>query len=87
MTAAATAATSQQLWTSGEALVQRAQEPNIPFRESLTSMSRSGVSAIWACFKFSQILGPQDATSHTGAFQNPKGGLQDIEAVAAAADH
>ena len=30
MTAAATAA-SQQLWTSGGALVQRAQEPNIPF--------------------------------------------------------
>ena len=35
MTAAAT--TSQQLWTSGGALVQRAQEPNIPFGESLTS--------------------------------------------------
>ena len=38
-TAAATAtATSQQLWTSGGALVQRAQEPNIPCRQSLTSM-------------------------------------------------
>ena len=38
MTAAATA-TSQQLWTSGGALVQRAQEPNIPFGESLTSIT------------------------------------------------
>ena len=36
---AATAATSQQLWTSGAALVQRAQEPNIPCGESLTSIS------------------------------------------------
>ena len=33
-----TAAISQQLWTSGGALVQRAQEPNIPFGESLTSI-------------------------------------------------
>ena len=33
-----TAAVSQQLWTSSGALVQRAQEPNIPFRESLTSI-------------------------------------------------
>ena len=32
-----TAAVSQQLWTFGGALVQRAQEPNIPFGESLTS--------------------------------------------------
>ena len=32
-----TAAVSQQLWTSGGVLVQRAQEPNIPFGESLTS--------------------------------------------------
>ena len=34
--ATATATTSQQLWASGGALVQRAQERNIPFRESLT---------------------------------------------------
>ena len=33
-----TAAVSQQLWISGGALVQRAQEPNIPFGESLTSI-------------------------------------------------
>ena len=33
-----TATASQQLWTSGGALVQCAQEPNIPFRESLTSI-------------------------------------------------
>ena len=39
MTAATATATSQQLWTSGGALVQRAQEPNIPFGESLTSMN------------------------------------------------
>ena len=32
-----TATMSQQLWTSGGALVQLAQEPNIPFGESLTS--------------------------------------------------
>ena len=32
-----TAAVSQQLWTPGGALVQRAQEPNIPFGEPLTS--------------------------------------------------
>ena len=36
-TATATAATSQQLWASGAALVQRAQEPNILYGESLTS--------------------------------------------------
>ena len=40
MTAAATAA-SQQLSPCGRALVQRAQEPNIPFGESLTSMKTS----------------------------------------------
>ena len=34
-----TAAVSQQLWTSGGALVQRGQEPNIPFGESLTSIN------------------------------------------------
>ena len=39
MTAAAATAASQQLWTSGGALIQRAQEPNIPFGESLTSIS------------------------------------------------
>ena len=33
-----TAMTSQQLWTSGGGLVQRAQEPNISFGESLTSI-------------------------------------------------
>ena len=32
-----TATESQQLWTSGGALVQRTQEPNIPFGVSLTS--------------------------------------------------
>ena len=36
--AAATAAVSQELWNLGGALVQRAQEPNIPFGESLTSI-------------------------------------------------
>ena len=35
--ATAAAAVSQELWTSGGALFQRAQEPNIPFGESLTS--------------------------------------------------
>ena len=34
------AVTSQQLWNLGGALVQRAQEPNIPFGESLTSTNR-----------------------------------------------
>ena len=34
---AAAATVSQELWTSGGALFQRAQEPNIPFGESLTS--------------------------------------------------
>ena len=36
-TAAAAAAVSQELWTSGGALFQRAQKPNIPCGESLTS--------------------------------------------------
>ena len=36
-TAAAATAASQQLWTSGGALVQGAQEPNILFKESLSS--------------------------------------------------
>ena len=40
-TAAATAAVSQELWNLGGALVQRAQEPNIPCGESLTS-TKSG---------------------------------------------
>ena len=35
--AAAATAVSQELWTSGGALFQRAQEPNIPFGGSLTS--------------------------------------------------
>ena len=35
--AAAMATVPQELWTSGRALVQRAQEPNIPCGESLTS--------------------------------------------------
>ena len=35
--AATAAAVSQELWTSGGALVQRAQEQNISGRESLTS--------------------------------------------------
>ena len=38
-----TAAVSQQLWTCGGALVQRAQGPNIPFGESLTSKSTLSV--------------------------------------------
>ena len=38
-TATAAAAVSQELWTSGGALVQRAQEPNIPCGESLTSIN------------------------------------------------
>ena len=37
-TAAAAATVSQELWTSGGALFQRAQEPNIPCGESLTSI-------------------------------------------------
>ena len=36
--AAAAAAVSQELWNLGGALVQRAQEQNIPCGESLTSM-------------------------------------------------
>ena len=36
--ATAAAAVSQELWTSGGALFQRAQEPNIPCGESLTSI-------------------------------------------------
>ena len=36
-TAAAATAVSQELWNSGGALFQRAQEPNILFGESLTS--------------------------------------------------
>ena len=40
---AATAA-SQQLWTSGGALFQRAQERNIPFGESFTSTIKHFVS-------------------------------------------
>ena len=39
-----TAAVSQQLWTSGGALVQRVQGTNIPFGESLTSMELQSVS-------------------------------------------
>ena len=39
--APATAAVSQELWNLGGALVQRAQEPNIPCGESLTSMRNS----------------------------------------------
>ena len=38
--AAATTAGSPELWTSGGALFQRAQEPNIPCGESLTSTNR-----------------------------------------------
>ena len=38
-TAAAAAAVSQELWNLGGALVQRAQEQNIPCGESLTSIS------------------------------------------------
>ena len=37
-TAAAATAVSRELWPSGEAPVHRAQELDIPFRESLTSM-------------------------------------------------
>ena len=37
---AATAVTSQQLWHLAGALVHRAQRPNIPFGESLTSTIR-----------------------------------------------
>ena len=37
-TAAAAAAVSQELWNLGGALVQRAQEQNIPCGESLTSI-------------------------------------------------
>ena len=47
-----TAAVSQQLWTSGRALVQRAQEPNIPFGESLTSIDVTD----WS---FMAVPGPQ----------------------------
>ena len=36
--ATAAAKVSQELWTFGGALVQHAQEPNIPFGESLTSI-------------------------------------------------
>ena len=36
-TAAAATAVSQELWNLGGALVQRAQEPDIPCGESLTS--------------------------------------------------
>ena len=39
--AAATAAVSQELWNLGGALVQRAQEQNIPCGESLTSISEA----------------------------------------------
>ena len=47
-TAAAAAATvSQELWTSGGALFQRAQEPNIPFGESLTSTFHA--AQLFAC--------------------------------------
>ena len=35
-----TAAAMSQLWTSGGALVEPAQEPDIPFGESVTSMKR-----------------------------------------------
>ena len=37
--AAAAAAVSQELWNLGGALVQRAQEQNIPCEESLTSIT------------------------------------------------
>ena len=37
-TTAAAAAVSQELWNLGRALVRRAQELNIPFGESLTSI-------------------------------------------------
>ena len=40
--AAATAAVSQELWNLGGALVQRAQEQNIPCGESLTSIHSKG---------------------------------------------
>ena len=39
-TTAAAAAVSQELWNLGGALLQRAQEQNIPCGESLTSMKK-----------------------------------------------
>ena len=50
---AAAAAGSQELWNLGGALVQRAQEQNIPCGESLTSMNRyaqrplNGFCGLW----------------------------------------
>ena len=41
-----TGAVSQQLWTSGGALSQRAQEPNLPFGESPTS-TNTNVNRGW----------------------------------------
>ena len=40
-----TAMVSQQLWTSGGALVQRAQEPNISCGKSLTSINEQALNA------------------------------------------
>ena len=57
--ATAAAAVSQELWTSGGALFQRAQEPNIPCGESLTSTSSWGTDAIHVLAPFFAIAGSQ----------------------------
>ena len=55
-TTAAAAAVSQELWTSGGALVQRAQERNIPFGESLTSTPHTEI------YILAELMTPQGNT-------------------------
>ena len=66
-TAATAAATvSQELWNLGRALFQRAQEPNIPCGESLTSICVIPFVAtlVWAWVAFA----PQSKNSDTNKF-------------------
>ena len=56
-TAAATTAVSQELWNIGGALFQRAQEPNIPCGESLTSMDCQSVHFLHQSIDFQFFSG------------------------------
>ena len=59
-TAAAAATVSKELWTSGGAPFQRAQEPNIPCGESLTSTNRfqKGIEVRDFLFKYEFLYFP-----------------------------
>ena len=66
-TAAAAAAVSQELWTSGGALVQRSQEPNVLFWESLTSIRTSLAEMIQLRVRDHRVCSPSQGVILTGA--------------------